>query len=224
MYWNSDQLFESRKRRVVKPAGLYYYPCARPDYGGFIGRRPGAVGIRPPADDCIVTPGHGGIIPGTMGGLPPGSAHSETPPGHCRFGAAPAPAGRPRTYYFHADHLGSTNILTDEDGQVHEHLEYFPDGEVWVDRGPRTPVNGYRFSGKMFDPETGLYDFGQRFYDPRTSLWLGVDPESALRQSARRFRQRFGDIESAAHRMGKPMDGMSAGEMDRLWEAAKGLE
>jgi tetrapyrrole methylase family protein/MazG family protein len=54
--------------------------------------------------------------------------------------------------------------------------------------------------------------------------WLGVDPESALRQSARRFRQRFGEMESAAHRMGKPMDGMSADEMDRLWEAAKGLE
>jgi uncharacterized protein YabN with tetrapyrrole methylase and pyrophosphatase domain len=31
-------------------------------------------------------------------------------------------------------------------------------------------------------------------------------------------------MESAAHRMGKPMDGMSADEMDRLWEAAKGLE
>jgi tetrapyrrole methylase family protein/MazG family protein len=54
--------------------------------------------------------------------------------------------------------------------------------------------------------------------------WLGVDPESALRHSARRFRKRFGEMESAAHRMGKPMDGMSADEMDRLWEAAKGLE
>ncbi len=54
--------------------------------------------------------------------------------------------------------------------------------------------------------------------------WLGVDPESALRQSARRFRQRFGEIESAARRMGKPMDRMSADEMDHLWEAAKELE
>jgi RHS repeat-associated protein len=48
---------------------------------------------------------------------------------------------------------------------------------VWIDRGPKAPINGYLFSGKPFDPETGFYDFGQRFYDPRTSLWLGVDPK-----------------------------------------------
>jgi RHS repeat-associated protein len=79
-------------------------------------------------------------------------------------------------YYFHADHLGSTNFLTTEDGTVHEHLEYFPEGDLWVDTGPRTPVNNYRFSAKLFDPETGFYDFGQRYYDPALSLWLTPDP------------------------------------------------
>ena len=46
----------------------------------------------------------------------------------------------------------------------------FPDGETWIDDGPQRPVNGYLFSGKYQDPETGFYDFGQRFYDPSTSL------------------------------------------------------
>jgi tetrapyrrole methylase family protein/MazG family protein len=54
--------------------------------------------------------------------------------------------------------------------------------------------------------------------------WLEVDPEAALRQAARRFRQRFGGIEAAAHKAGRPLEGMSAEEMDRLWEAAKELE
>jgi len=34
----------------------------------------------------------------------------------------------------------------------------------------------YRFTGKEVDEETGLYYFGERYYDPRISLWYGVDP------------------------------------------------
>ncbi|MBK7879528.1 MAG: hypothetical protein IPJ83_03070 [Saprospiraceae bacterium] len=34
----------------------------------------------------------------------------------------------------------------------------------------------YRFTGKEVDEETGLYYFGARYYDPRISLWFGVDP------------------------------------------------
>lgn len=79
-------------------------------------------------------------------------------------------------YYFHTDHLGSTSVLTNDDQLVHQSLEYFVDGETWIDHSPQTPVNGYLINGKPYDPDTGFYDYGQRFYDPRTSLWLGVDP------------------------------------------------
>jgi tetrapyrrole methylase family protein/MazG family protein len=54
--------------------------------------------------------------------------------------------------------------------------------------------------------------------------WLGIDPESALRQAAQRFRRRFGEIEGAARQSGRPLERLSPGEMDRLWEAAKDLE
>jgi tetrapyrrole methylase family protein/MazG family protein len=54
--------------------------------------------------------------------------------------------------------------------------------------------------------------------------WLGIDPEAALRTAAQRFRQRFGEMESAARQSGRPLEGLSAGELDRLWEAAKDLE
>ena len=33
----------------------------------------------------------------------------------------------------------------------------------------------YRFTSKEVDEETGLYYFGARYYDPRISLWYGVD-------------------------------------------------
>ncbi|HEY4176751.1 MAG TPA: SpvB/TcaC N-terminal domain-containing protein [Kofleriaceae bacterium] len=79
-------------------------------------------------------------------------------------------------FFFHADHLGSTGAVTKDDGTLNDAHDYFPDGEAWIDSGPKDSVNGYLFNGKPFDTETGFYDFGQRFYDPKTSLWLGEDP------------------------------------------------
>ena len=34
----------------------------------------------------------------------------------------------------------------------------------------------YKFNGKELDQETGLYYYGARYMNPRTSLWYGVDP------------------------------------------------
>ena len=34
----------------------------------------------------------------------------------------------------------------------------------------------YKFNGKQFDDETGLYYYGARYMNPVTSLWYGVDP------------------------------------------------
>jgi RHS repeat-associated protein len=34
----------------------------------------------------------------------------------------------------------------------------------------------YKFTGKELDPETGLYYFGARYYDPVVSVWASPDP------------------------------------------------
>jgi RHS repeat-associated protein len=34
----------------------------------------------------------------------------------------------------------------------------------------------YKFNGKELDADTGLYYYGARYYDPKTSIWLSVDP------------------------------------------------
>jgi RHS repeat-associated protein len=88
---------------------------------------------------------------------------------------------RPETYYYHADHLGSTSWVTDQSARVHEHVEYFPYGEVW--RDPRSdvgasPVKGQRFlfTGKELDEETKLYYFGARYWDPFVARWSSGDP------------------------------------------------
>jgi RHS repeat-associated protein len=79
-------------------------------------------------------------------------------------------------YFLHPDHLGSSSYVTDGSGAVYEHAQYFPSGELWVSEHSNTQRNPYLFSGKEYEEETGLYDFGARYYDPRTSLWLSVDP------------------------------------------------
>ncbi|MGY6560467.1 MAG: RHS repeat-associated core domain-containing protein [Luteibaculaceae bacterium] len=38
--------------------------------------------------------------------------------------------------------------------------------------------NPYKFNGKELDAETGLYYYGARYYNPRWSTWLSVDPHA----------------------------------------------
>lgn len=50
---------------------------------------------------------------------------------------------------------------------------------------------------------------------------LNLDPESSLRASLARFASRFAHMERAA---GRPLAGLGAQELDRLWERAKAVE
>ncbi len=70
----------------------------------------------------------------------------------------------------------STQYVTDKDGGVYEHLEYFPFGETWVEEASNTERTPYLFTSKELDRETGLYYYGARYMDPRTSVWLSPDP------------------------------------------------
>ena len=84
-----------------------------------------------------------------------------------------------RIYFYHSDHLGNAQTVTDYEGKIHERLEYTPYGELWIDyRNPDLPGDStpFRFTGKEMDQETGLYYYGARYLDPRTSRWLTTDP------------------------------------------------
>jgi|GEM_PF-2338393 len=82
------------------------------------------------------------------------------------------------TYFYHPDHLGSSNIITDNNGYEYEHLEYTPYGETWFEESQEPMLNkiAYKFTGKELDTETGLYYFGARYYDAKVSRWISADP------------------------------------------------
>lgn len=59
-----------------------------------------------------------------------------------------------------------------------EHFFYSPFGEALVSQHSNTGRydTEFRFNGKEQDPETGLYYYGARYYNPSYSVWLSVDP------------------------------------------------
>jgi len=81
-------------------------------------------------------------------------------------------------YYYHSDHLGSSNVVTNNSGAYHENIEYFPYGETWVE-GKASSSQGslpYKFTSKELDTETGLYYYGARYYDSKLCKWISSDP------------------------------------------------
>ena len=81
------------------------------------------------------------------------------------------------TFFYHNDHLGSTSYITDDHANITQYDAYLPYGELLVDEHSSSEDLPYKFNGKQFDEETGLYYYGARYMNPITSLWYGVDKE-----------------------------------------------
>ncbi|ELX66387.1 RHS repeat-associated core domain-containing protein [Prevotella nigrescens F0103] len=80
------------------------------------------------------------------------------------------------TFFYHSDHLGSTSYITDDHANITQYDAYLPYGELLVDEHSSSEDLPYKFNGKQFDDETGLYYYGARYLNPVTCLWYGVDP------------------------------------------------
>jgi uncharacterized protein RhaS with RHS repeats len=69
-------------------------------------------------------------------------------------------------YYYHTDHLGTPQFLTDSTQTVVWQAHYDPFGRATV--VTQGVVNNLRFPGQYFDQETGLHYNYFRDYDPGT--------------------------------------------------------
>jgi RHS repeat-associated protein len=91
------------------------------------------------------------------------------------FARAPAPVSG--IYYMHGDHLGTATYVTNEYAEPTQFFLNLPFGETMVEQQePTAYANPYKFNAKELDSETGLYYYGARYYNPRLSIWYGVDP------------------------------------------------
>ncbi|MBI4488708.1 MAG: hypothetical protein HY694_06450, partial [Deltaproteobacteria bacterium] len=78
------------------------------------------------------------------------------------------------TLFYHNDHLGGVNIVTSSLGIMAQIIEYDPWGKVSREEGIGDSVR--RFTGKQLDPESGLYYYGGRYYDPELGRFISPDP------------------------------------------------
>lgn len=79
------------------------------------------------------------------------------------------------TYYYHGDHLGSSNVITNDTGEQVALYEYSPFGEVSHQSGSYT--TDIKYTGKIQD-DTGLYYYGARYYD--SVLGRFITPDSIV--------------------------------------------
>jgi RHS repeat-associated protein len=76
--------------------------------------------------------------------------------------------------YYEADGLGSTTSLSSSAGSIANTYVYDSFGNVTSFTG--TLTNPFQYTGREFDPETGIYEYRYRYYDPNAGRFTSEDP------------------------------------------------
>jgi RHS repeat-associated protein len=78
------------------------------------------------------------------------------------------------TSYYDADALGSITSLTNSAGSVANTYSYDSFGNLLSSSG--TLINAFRYTGREFDHETGVYEYRARYYDETVGRFISEDP------------------------------------------------
>jgi RHS repeat-associated protein len=76
-------------------------------------------------------------------------------------------------YYLSGDHLGSTSLTTDENGDIVSEVRYLPYGEERWSSGA-TPTD-FTFTGQRNEAGFGLMDYNARYYSARLGRFVSPD-------------------------------------------------
>ena len=102
-------------------------------------------------------------------------AGGQTRAEYLYLGNAPLALSRSgQLYYYHNDHLGTPQKLTDGAGQVVWSASYRAFGEASI--GVEYVTQNLRFPGQYYDEESGLHYNYFRYYDPSLGRYIQSDP------------------------------------------------
>jgi RHS repeat-associated protein len=92
-------------------------------------------------------------------------------------------------YYLHGDHLGSTSLTTNSEGNVVSEVRYHPYGqERWANG---EAVTDFGFTSQRNEASFGLMDYNARYYSPRLGRFVSPDsivPEPGSSGGFNRYR------------------------------------
>jgi len=94
-------------------------------------------------------------------------------------------------HYYFSDHLGSASAISDATGKNPTYYYYYPYGGLVATVG--SDPNNYKFTGKERDSESGLDEFGARYYG--SSLGRFMTPDWAAKPTTVPYAN-FGDPQS----------------------------
>jgi RHS repeat-associated protein len=80
--------------------------------------------------------------------------------------------------YYVVDHLGSSRVVTNASGAVLESCDYYPYG---ASNCSPSSINNYLFTAKERDSESGLDNFGARYYSSQYGRFMSPDPVGGKR-------------------------------------------
>ncbi|MBF0100186.1 MAG: VCBS repeat-containing protein [Desulfobacterales bacterium] len=81
-----------------------------------------------------------------------------------------------KIHYYHKDHLGSTGVISDSNGNVFAENTYYPFGNTRYAFILKDNECIYGFNQKQQDKETGLYYFESRYLSGSTGRFISPDP------------------------------------------------
>lgn len=89
-------------------------------------------------------------------------------------------------YRILSDHLGSPHLVVNsQTGAIAQRMVYDEFGRVILDTNPGFQPFG--FAGGLYDPDTGLVEFGVRQYEAESSRWMAADPAGFSIADANRY-------------------------------------
>jgi RHS repeat-associated protein len=80
------------------------------------------------------------------------------------------------TSYYQQDAIGSVSSLSNATGALANSYTYDAFGKLTASTG--TLANPFQYTGREFDPETGMYGYRARYYDQNTGRFTSEDPLS----------------------------------------------
>jgi RHS repeat-associated protein len=83
--------------------------------------------------------------------------------------------GTAKTRYIHPDHLGSTNVVTDENDNVVQTLDYYPYGATRINSNTGGTDSARKYIGQFAD-QSNLDYLNARYYDSARGQFTSEDP------------------------------------------------